>query len=142
MSPSPAPAKPGAHRRLAGTLILLVMLVGGIFMWAGNPYLWIRFTAARADSQNLTMGQAFFILVAIAVTGVVTVKILAILSGLYARVMGGSDDVTVRMPWNQSLRDGRTTGRTTSALDVVMVVSVSVALVAATIWFFFFATYG
>ncbi|MEV4420387.1 hypothetical protein AB0L40_10500 [Patulibacter sp. NPDC049589] len=128
-------------RKLAGAAILALMLVGGLFMWAGNPYLWIRLTASKADSQNLTMGQAAFILVAIAITGFVMVKVLAVLNGLYAKAMGGSDDVTVRMPWNQSMRDGRTTGRTTSALDVVMVVSVSVALVAAAIWFFFFATY-
>jgi hypothetical protein len=128
-------------RKLAGGLILALMLVGGLFMWAGNPYLWIRVTASRADSQNLTMGQALFVLVAIAITGFVMVKVLAVLNGWYARVMGGSDEVTVRMPWNQSMRDGRTTGRTTSAIDVVMVASVSIALVAATIWFFFFATY-
>lgn len=131
-----------APRKLAGGLILVLMLVGGLFMWAGNPYLWIRVTAAQADSQNLTMGQALFILVAIGITGFVMVKILAVLNGLYARAMGGSDEVTVRMPWNQSMRDGRSTGRTTSALDVVMVVSVSLAIVAAAIWFFFFATYG
>ena len=129
-------------RKVAGALILALMLVGGLFMWAGNPYLWIRVTAAQADSQNLTMGQALFILVAIGITGFVMVKVLAVLNGLYARAMGGSDEVTVRMPWNQSMRDGRTTGRTTSALDVVMVVSVSLAVVAAAIWFFFFATYG
>jgi hypothetical protein len=137
-----SPSKLAGPRKVAGTLILAVMLVAGLFMWAGNPYLWIRFTAARADSQSLTMGQAVFILAGIAITGFVMVKILAILNGLYARTMGGSDDVTVRMPWNQSMRDGRTTGRTTSALDVVMVVSVSVALVAAAVWFFFFASYG
>ena len=128
-------------RKLAGGLILALMLAGGLFMWAGNPYLWIRVTASRADSQNLTMGQALFVLVAIAITGFVMVKVLAVLNGWYARVMGGSDEVTVRMPWNQSMRDGRTTGRTTSAIDVVMVASVSIALVAATIWFFFFAKY-
>lgn len=131
-----------AARKLLGGLILLLMLVGGLFMWAGNPYLWIRLTASRADSQSLTMGQAAFIILAIAITGFVMVKILAILNALYARTMGGSDDVTIRMPWNQSMRDGRTTGRTTSALDIVMVVSVSLAMLVAAIWFFFFATYG
>lgn len=139
---SPTTRSPSAPRKIAGALILALMLAGGLFMWAGNPYLWIRVTASRADSQNLTMGQAAFVIVAIAVTGFVMVKVLAVLNGWYAKVMGGSDDVTVRMPWNQSMRDGRTTGRTTSAIDVVMVGSVSIALVVATIWFFFFATYG
>lgn len=131
-----------ATRTLTGYAILALMLVGGIFMWAGNPYLWVRVTAAQADSQNLTGGQALFILFAIAITGFVMVKVLAILNGLYARTQGGSDEIVVRMPWNQSMRDGRTTGRTTSVLDVVMVVSVSVAILAAAIWFFFFASYG
>jgi hypothetical protein len=67
---------------------------------------------------------------------------LPVLDGLYAKTMGGSDEVTVRMPWNQSMRDGRGTGRTTTVIDVVMVASVSIAVVAAAIWFFFFATYG
>jgi hypothetical protein len=130
-----------APRKLAGAAILLLMLVGGLFMWAGNPYLWIRVTAARADSQNLSMGQAVFVLVAIIVTGFVMAKVLSLLNGLYAKVMGGSDEVSVRMPWNQSMRDGRSSGRSTSALDVVMVLAVGIALVAAAIWFFFFATY-
>ena len=129
-------------RNALAALVLALMLVGGLFMWAGNPYLWIRVTAARADSQNLTMGQAAFVLIAIAVTGFVMAKVLAQLGGLYARLRGGSDEVTVRMPWNQSMRDGRDTGRTTTVLDVVMVSSVSLAILAAAIWFFFFATYG
>jgi hypothetical protein len=128
-------------RKTLGGAILLLMVACGLFMWAGNPYLWIRVTAARADSQNLSMGQAAFVLVAIAVTGFIMVKILAVLGGLYAKAMGGSDEITVRMPWNQSMRDGRSTGRTTTILDVVMVTSVSIAVVAAAIWFFFFATY-
>ena len=129
-------------RRLAGLGVLLLMLLGGLFMWLGNPYLWIRVTAARADTQGLTMGQAVFIIVAIALTGAVMVKVLAVLNALYARTQGGSDEVSVRMPWNQSLRDGRTTGRQTSALDVVMVLSVTAALIAFAAWFFFFAHYG
>ncbi|MDO9409507.1 hypothetical protein [Patulibacter sp.] len=139
---TPTTRSPSAPRKVGGALILTLMLAGGLFMWAGNPYLWIRVTAARADSQNLTMGQAAFVIFAIALTGFVMVKVLAVLNGWYAKVMGGSDEVTVRMPWNQSMRDGRTTGRTTSAIDVVMVGSVSIAIVVATIWFFFFATYG
>jgi hypothetical protein len=129
-------------RKLAAGLLLVLMFLGGIFMWAGNPYLWIRLTAAQADTQSLSMAQAFFILVAIAVTGFVMVKVLAWLNGLYTDARGGTNEVRIQMPWHQSMRDGREPVRTTSALDVVMVVSVSIALVSATIWFFFFASYG
>jgi hypothetical protein len=129
----------GGSRRVAAGLIFVLMLLGGLFMWAGSPYLWLRVTAANADSQNLSMGQVLFILVAIGVTGFVMVKILAWLNSVYTRVTGGEDEVVIRMPWTQSMRDGRTTGRVTTILDVVMVISVSLALLAAAVWFFFFA---
>lgn len=128
-----------AGQRLGAGAIFVLMLAGGIFMWAGSPYLWIRIAASRADSQNLSMGQVLFILLAIGITGFVMVKVLAWLNGLYTRVTGGDDEVVIRMPWTQSMRDGRTTGRVTTVLDVVMVISVCLAMLAAGIWFFFFA---
>jgi hypothetical protein len=142
--PAPdAPTGPGRRggRLLAG-VVLLAMLLVGLFMWAGNPYLWIRVTAARADSQSLSLGQAAFVLVAIAATGFASAKLLAVLNAVYARAMGGTDEVTIRAPWTRAMSDGRDTGRTTSALDAVMVVSVASAIVVASVWFFFFATYG
>lgn len=120
-------------------MVFLLMLLCGLFMWAGSPYLWIRIAAARADSQNLSMGQVLFILGAIAITGVVMAKVLAMLNALYSRVTGGDAEVVIRSPWTQSMRDGRTTGRVTTILDVVMVISVSLALLAAAVWFIFFA---
>ncbi|MCK9247817.1 MAG: hypothetical protein M0P31_02420 [Solirubrobacteraceae bacterium] len=128
-----------ASQRLGGSMVFLLMLLCGLFMWAGSPYLWIRIAAARADSQNLSMGQVLFILGAIAITGVVMAKVLAMLNALYSRVTGGDAEVVIRSPWTQSMRDGRTTGRVTTILDVVMVISVSLALLAAAVWFIFFA---
>ncbi|MGE4428329.1 MAG: hypothetical protein AB7G37_17885 [Solirubrobacteraceae bacterium] len=126
-------------QRLGGSLVFLLMLLCGLFMWAGSPYLWIRIAAARADSQNLSMGQVVFILGMIALTGLAMAKLLAVLNAFYSRVTGGEAEVVIRSPWNQSMRDGRTTGRVTTILDVVMVISVSLALLAAAVWFIFFA---
>lgn len=131
-----------ATRKLFAGLILLLMFIGGFFMWLGNPYMWLRLVAAQADTSTLSMGQAVFILVAIGATGFVMIKVLAVLNSLYTRAMGGSDEITIRPSWSRSLRDDRNVKTTASALDLVMIVSVSVALVSATIWFFFFASYG
>ncbi len=130
---------PVTQRVFAGA-ILLLMFLGGFFMWLGNPYMWLRLIAATADTTTLSMGQAVFFLVAIGVTGFVMIKVLAVLNSLYTRAMGGSDEITIRPSWSRSLRDDANARTTASALDVVMVTSVSVAILTATIWFFFFAS--
>lgn len=129
---------PVTQRLLAG-LVLLLMFIGGFFMWIGNPYVWLRLIAATADTSTLSMGQAVFFLAAIAVTGFVMIKVLAVLNSIFVRAMGGSDEITIRPSWTRSLRDDGNVRTTASALDVVMVTSVSVAIASATIWFFFFA---
>jgi len=66
-------------------------------------------------------------------------KLLAVLNRTYKRVAGDDAVVRVRMPWHRSLR-GEDDGRVPrSVLDVVMVISVSVALAIFTAWFFLFA---
>jgi hypothetical protein len=130
---------PVTQRLLAGA-VLLLMFLGGFFMWIGNPYVWLRLIAATAETSTLSMGQAVFFLAAIAVTGFVMIKVLAVLNSIFIRAMGGSDEITIRPSWSRSLRDDANVRTTASALDIVMVTSVSVAIVAATIWFFFFAS--
>ncbi|MBF6620988.1 MAG: hypothetical protein ITG02_12255 [Patulibacter sp.] len=127
------------QRLLAGS-ILVLMFIGGFFMWLGNPYMWLRLIAANAETSALSMGQAVFLLAAIAVTGFVMIKVLAVLNSAFIRAMGGSDEITIRPSWSRSLRDDANVRTTASALDVVMVTSVSVAILTATIWFFFFAS--
>ena len=54
--------------------------------------------------------------------------------------MTGTDsEVRVQLPWHKSLRDSANSGRPTTVLDVVMISSVGVALLAFGIWFFLFA---
>lgn len=130
---------PVTQRLLAG-VVLLLMFIGGFFMWIGNPYVWLRLIAATAETSTLSMGQAVFFLAAIAITGFAMIKVLAVLNSIFVRTMGGSDEITIRPSWTRSLRDDANVRTTASALDVVMVTSVSVAIASATIWFFFFAS--
>ena len=45
----------------------------------------------------------------------------------------------VRAPWHRSMRGDEDSRPPRSVLDVVMVISVSIAVTAMAIWFFFFA---
>ena len=66
-------------------------------------------------------------------------KLLAYLNRSYARVSGQAEVVRVRPPWHRSMRGEDDSRPPRSVLDVVMVISVSIAVTIFSIWFFFFA---
>lgn len=126
-------------RKATSTVIVLLMILGGLFMWAGNPILWIWLTAKSATSQSLSLPQVLFILTAIGITGFIMVNILAWLNEAHQRVNGQKSNGPERMTWTQSLSSGRTSGRPVTMLDKIMVGCVLVAGFLAVIWFFLFA---
>jgi hypothetical protein len=66
-------------------------------------------------------------------------KLLSSLDRVYARVTHTDASVRVRLPWHRSLRGERSSGRPTRVVDIVMVVSVSSALLLFGAWFFLLA---
>jgi hypothetical protein len=66
-------------------------------------------------------------------------RLLARTNSVYERVTGTEPEVRVRMPWHRSMRGDDDSRPPRRVLDVVMVISVSVALTAFMIWFLFFA---
>ena len=78
-------------------------------------------------------------LAGIIVSVVVLAKGLAALNRAYGRVAGDEPTMHVRLPWHRSMRGDDDSRYQRNVLDVVMVISVSIAVLAMTIWFFFFA---
>jgi hypothetical protein len=66
-------------------------------------------------------------------------KGLAMVNRVYGRVAGEEVTMRVRLPWHRSMRGDDDSRYQRNVLDVVMVISVSVAVLAMGIWFFFFA---
>jgi hypothetical protein len=95
-----------------------------------------------ADSQQIHMSEIVIIIIGIPVTMAVIGRGLSALNDLYARVSGNLEPVRVVAPWRRSLRDERGSGRRTTVLDVVMVVSVLGALAVLGVWFLAFAHGG
>jgi hypothetical protein len=113
-----------AWRTGAGAiLVLLIMVVGSLVLWIGAPLLWLwlgsQIEGATA-SVGAAIGAAF---IGAVLTIVLVAAILSKLSNFYRanRVSRGLDD-----PGH-------------FVLEVVLVVSASVALFAFVIWFFFLA---
>jgi hypothetical protein len=126
-------------RRVLGTLLIGLMAVGLVLLWIGVPVGWLYLASQLTDASQPTMGPYVLVLVGIPATMIVVGKALAALDRTYGRVRGAASGARVQSPWHRSLRGDRATTRPRSVLDVVMVCSVSLAVVCLAVWFFVFA---
>jgi hypothetical protein len=127
---------------VAKAAIVAAMALGSVLMWIVNPVAWIWGVSQLADSSQVTMGQVVLILIGIPGTMVVLGSGLGALNRLYGRVSGTTSTVKVVAPWHRSMRAERDAGAPRTILDVVMVCSVSLALLALGVWFAVFAHGG
>jgi hypothetical protein len=126
-------------RRLLGTLLIGLMAVGSVLLWIGIPVGWLYLVSRLVDSSQPSMGPYVLVLVGIPATMIAMGKALAVLDRAYGRVTGAAPHGRVQSPWHRSMRGDRRPARPRSVLDVVMVCSVSLAVVCFAVWFFLFA---
>ncbi len=125
---------------LAKVALIALMALGSVLLWIGSPigWLWIA-SQMQKDTQAAGFGPYMVVLFGIAITAVALAKLLQWLNRLYGEVSGLDEPVRIVPPWRRGLR-GENEGRPPrTVLDVVMVISVAIGVVALTIWFFFFA---
>jgi hypothetical protein len=134
----PSVARTLATRPLAALLILL-MALGSVVLWIGVPVGWLYLASHITKTSSPTLGPYLLVLIATPITMWVVGKLLFRLNVLYSRLTGRSYEVRVQLPWHRSLRGERDSGHKPTVLEVVMIISVSIALVAFVIWFFGFA---
>jgi len=125
-------------RKPIAVLLVVLMALGSVFLWIGIPVGWVWIASRTVKTSQPTFGPYLLVLVATPLSMWLWSKLLFRLNGLYARVTGQTYEVRTQLPWHKSLRDQRST-RPTTVLDLVMMISVSLALTAFGIWFFFFA---
>jgi hypothetical protein len=120
--------------------LIALMALGSVLLWLGAPIGWLYVgSQVQAKSESDGFGPYLLVIGGIAVSVVVLTKALAALSRAYDRASGQNEPVRVRLPWHRSMRGDEDHRPPRSVLDVVMVVSVGIAVVAMAIWFFFFA---
>ncbi len=132
----------GATHRVAAVALIALMAVGSIALWLGVPLAWVYLASQLVETSQPTMGPYVMVLVGIPVTMIVVGKGLSRLNRIYGEVTQTTPVVRVRAPWHKSMRDGRDSGHPRTVLDVVMVVSVSLALTCFGVWFLLFAEGG
>lgn len=123
----------------AALLLVALMAVGSVFLWLVVPVGWLWIASHSTETSAPTLGPYLLVIFAIPVTMYLVGKLLFKTNSLYERVTGQEAQVRVQLPWHKSMRDTPGSGRPTTVLDVVMISSVTIALAAFLIWFFFFA---
>jgi hypothetical protein len=136
---TPPTRAPGVTNRAAAVVLIAVMVVGSLLMWIGAPLFWLWLGSQLQSGSQPTLGPYVLVLVGVVVSMVILGKLLSQLDRLYARVMHADTAVRVRLPWHRSMRGERTSGRPTRVVDIVMVASVSSALLLFGAWFFLLA---
>jgi hypothetical protein len=125
--------------RLAAIVLIALMVVGSIALWIAIPIGWLWLGSQLQESSNPTLGPILLVLAGIPISMVIVAKGLSRLNRKYAEVTGTGGDVRFRAPWMRSMRGERSHTRPRTVLDVVMVISVSLALLAMLVWFALFA---
>lgn len=131
-----------AGKRLAGAGLIALMALGSVLLWLGVPVGWIWVASQISNTSQPGLGVYAMLVIVIPATMVVIGRGLGRLNRTYDGVMGTTRDHKVVLPWHRSMRAERDAGHPRSVLDVVMVVSVSLAVAALGIWFLFFASGG
>jgi hypothetical protein len=133
----------GPVGRLKRVGLLSAMALATLNAWTGSPLMAVWVGSRVQGSGPPQMGPIFVVAVTMGVISFALVKLLRVLGNAYDRLTGRTPSIRAHTPWLRSMRDGRpheTAGDTTmSALDIVLVCSVLMAVVAFEIWFFFFS---
>jgi|SRR3954447_4462097 len=119
--------------------LILLMAVGSVVLWIGIPLGWVYAASRTVKTSQPTLGPYLMVLIGIPLTMWLWGKLLFRLNDVYARLTGQTYEVRAQLPWHKSMRGERDSGRKTTVLDLVMIISVTIALVAFGIWFLVFA---
>src|SRR3954447_20911605 len=118
---------------------IALMAVGSVAMWLGVPIGLIYLVSKLVTTTQPTLGPYLIILFGLPIGMTVIGKGLGSLDRWYSRRTGTAEERR-QAAWLKSMRGERKTNLGQwKVLDVVMIWSVSTAMVCFGVWFFFFA---
>ena len=141
-----APTSVGGIKLRLGRIGLVVgMTLATVNIWTGAPLLalWVG-SRVQGGAGTTKMSTIFAIAAVLFAVCLVLIRVLAALDAVYGRVSGRTARVQRHVPWLRSMRGERpheySTDKHLSPLEILLVVSVVVVVLAFEIWFFFFST--
>ena len=126
-------------RTVKQTGLIVLMVLGGLMLWFGNPVIWLWIGSRMTETQRASMGPYFVVALGILASTVAVSFGLARIHRVYQDVSGSVPTVRVRLPWMRSVRGEEDSRPEVTVLDVVVVSTAVLGLVAAVFWFLFLA---
>lgn len=126
-------------RRAKQTGLVILMVLGGLMLWFGNPVIWLWIGSQMTETQRASMGPYFVVALGILASTIGVSLGLARIHRLYQEVSGSVPTVRVRLPWMRSVRGEEDSRPEVTVLDVVVVSTAVFGLLAAVLWFLFLA---
>lgn len=121
-------------------MLIALMSIGSMVMCPGLPVGWIWLASQLQSGMNPSIGPYALVFLGLPLSALVVLKGLTELDHIYARVTGyDPNNRPMHVPWLKSMRAERGSTRRHTVLDVVMVISVTLAGCALVVWFFLFA---
>jgi hypothetical protein len=134
----------GIKVRIERVALVCVMSLTTINIWTGGP-LFALWVGSRVQSSGPpSMAAVGVVAVVLGAVSFGLVRLLAVFDAVYDRLTGRGTRVNRHVPWLRSMRGERPhyekqRARDLSPLEVILIVSVVVAVIAFEIWFFFFS---
>jgi hypothetical protein len=129
-------AHPRPINMVAASVVVLAMLLAALSLWTVIPLAWIYVGSRLSDTQFPSGGPYMICFVGIVVSILIVSWLLGRLNGLYVRITGTDQAQPMRTAWLRSMRDTPQKPGRTTILEVVIVGSVVLAVIAMTLWFF------
>lgn len=128
-----------SSRPLTRLGLIVLMVLGALMLWIGNPVIWLWIGSQVTSSQQAGFGPYMLVGTGILVSTILVALALARLDRQYKDVIGYASTVRVRLPWLRSLRDDPQGSRELTVLDFILVTTALSAIIAALVWFLLFA---
>lgn len=116
-----------------------LMVLGGLMLWFGNPVIWLWIGSQMSETQRASMGPYAVVALGIVVSTILVAWALARVHRRYQEVSGHIPTVRVRLPWMRSLRGEEDSRPEITVLDVIVVTTALLGIMAALVWFLGFA---
>jgi hypothetical protein len=119
-------------------LLVALMAAGSVFMWLGVPLGLVFLVSQTVETTQPTLGPYLIVLVGVPLGMTLVGRWLGALDRRYATVVA-RERGRRQAAWLRSMRGERREERRWEVLDVVMISSVSLALLTMGVWFLLFA---
>jgi hypothetical protein len=129
----------GPARGVAAGLVFIAMLLAAFSLWTAIPLSWVYIASKLSTTQFPSGGPYAVVAIGIFSSILIVAWLIGRLNDLYIRITGTNRLGPIRPTWLKSMRDTSPVQSSVTVVEAVLMVSVMLAALALTLWFFLLA---